>query len=185
MASHSWDVATEFLDGNGRIGRLLIAFLLCEAKIMQRPCLYISHHFKRYKSEYYARLQDTRDKGDREGWIKFFLRGVAEVAQEATNTASAILQVREDTQKLISEKLTRAGAGNAMALLSQLFYRPVVTVQQVSEIITMTYATANYLVSDLEKFGILKEITGWGRNRRYSFEPYLRLFADDGSQATS
>ena len=169
IAHAQFETIHPFLDGNGRIGRLLIAFLLCEAKIMQRPCLYISHHFKRYKSEYYARLQDTRDKGDWEGWIKFFLRGVAEVAQEATNTASAILQVREDTQKLISEKLTRAGAGNAMALLSQLFYRPVVTVQQVSEIITMTYATANYLVSDLENIGILKEITGWGRNRRYSF----------------
>ena len=78
---------------------------------------------------------------------------------------------RENTQKLISEKLTRAGAGNAIALLSQLFYRPVVTVQQVSDIISMTYATANNLVTDLEHIGVLKEITGWGRNRRYSFEP--------------
>lgn len=185
IAHAQFETIHPFLDGNGRIGRLLITFLLCEANIMHRPCLYISHYFKRYKSEYYARLQDTRDKGDWEGWIKFFLRGVSEVAQEATKTASTILQVREDTQKLISEKLTRAGAGNAMALLSQLFYRPVVTVQQVSEIITMTYATANYLVSDLENIGILKEITGWGRNRRYSFEPYLRLFADEGGAGNS
>jgi Fic family protein len=124
-------------------------------------------------------LQDTRDKGEWEGWLKFFLRGVSEVAQEATRTASTILQVREDTHKLISDRLTRASAGNAMALLSKLFYQPIVSVQQASQIIDMTYATANYLVSDLERIGVLKEITGAGRNRKYAFDPYLELFADE------
>jgi len=179
IAHAQFETIHPFLDGNGRIGRLLITFLLCEAKIMKWPSLCISHFFKEYKSEYYTRLQDTRDKGEWEGWLKFFLRGVSEVAQEATRTASRILQVREDTQKLISGRLTRASAGNAMALLSKLFYQPVVSVQQVSEIIDMTYATANYLVSDLEQIGVLKEITGGGRNRKYAFDPYLELFADE------
>jgi Fic family protein len=179
IAHAQFETIHPFLDGNGRIGRLLITFLLCEAKIMKWPSLCISHFFKEYKSEYYTRLQDTRDKGEWEGWLKFFLRGVSEVAQEATTTASRILQIREDTQKLISGRLTRASAGNAMALLSKLFYQPVVSVQQVSEIIDMTYATANYLVSDLEQIGVLKEITGGGRNRKYAFDPYLELFADE------
>ena len=179
IAHAQFETIHPFLDGNGRIGRLLITFLLCEAKIMKWPSLCISHFFKEYKSEYYTRLQDTRDKGEWEGWLKFFLRGVSEVAQEATRTASRILQVREDTQKLISGRLTRASAGNAMALLSKLFYQPVVSVQQVSDIIDMTYATANYLVSDLEQIGVLKEITGGGRNRKYAFDPYLELFADE------
>jgi Fic family protein len=179
IAHAQFETIHPFLDGNGRIGRLLITFLLCEAKIMKWPSLCISHFFKEYKSEYYTRLQDTRDKGEWEGWLKFFLRGVSEVAQEATRTASRILQVREDAQKLISGRLTRASAGNAMALLSKLFYQPVVSVQHVSEIIGMTYATANYLVSDLEQIGVLKEITGGGRNRKYAFDPYLELFADE------
>jgi Fic family protein len=172
-----------FLDGNGRIGRLLIAFLLCDAGIMKWPCLYLSHHFKKYKSEYYTRLQDTREKGDWEGWIKFFLRGVSDVAQKATTTASKILEVREDMQRRISGELSRAGAGNALTLLPRLFYRTVVSVQQVSEIINTTYATANYLVADLVRIGILIEITGWGRNRKFRFSPYLDLFIDHSEEA--
>jgi Fic family protein len=146
---------------------------------MKWPCLYISHYFKQYKAEYYARLQNIRDTGDWEAWLKFFLRGVSEVSQEATRTASAILQVRENTQKLICDELSRASAGNALTLLAELFYRPVVTVQQMSEIIGATYATANNLASDLIRIGVLRETTGWGRNRRFSYDPYLQLFSDE------
>lgn len=145
---------------------------------MRWPCLYISHFFKKYKSEYYTRLQNTREKTDWEGWTKFFLRGVLEVAREATDTASRILEVKELTQRTMAEQLTRAGAGHALTLLPGLFYRPVVNVQQVAEIISTTYATANYLVSDLESIGVLTEITGRGRNRKYRFAPYLDLFTD-------
>jgi Fic family protein len=127
-------------------------------------------------------LQDTREKGDWEGWIKFFLRGVSDVAQKATTTASKILEVRENMQHSISGQLTRAGAGNALTLLPRLFYRPVVSVQQVSEIINTTYATANYLVADLVRIGILTEITGWGRNRKFRFAPYLDLFMDHSEE---
>lgn len=178
IAHAQFETIHPFLDGNGRIGRLLIAFLLCESGIMRWPCLYISHFFKKYKSEYYTRLQNTREKTDWEGWTKFFLRGVLEVAREATDTASRILEVKEATQRTMSEQLTRASAGHALRLLPRLFYRPVVNVQQVAEIISTTYATANYLVSDLETIGVLTEITGRGRNRKYRFAPYLDLFTD-------
>ncbi|HEU0216331.1 MAG TPA: Fic family protein [Stellaceae bacterium] len=185
IAHAQFETIHPFLDGNGRVGRLMITFLLCEADILKRPCLYISHYFKQYKSEYYTRLQRTRDAGDWEGWLKFFLRGVATVAQEATDTASAILHVKETTQETISKQLTRTSAGHAIPLISTLFHRPVVTVQQVADIIGTTYATANYLVSDLVRIGVLKEITGWGRNRRFSFEPYLALFTDADEAPTA
>lgn len=188
IAHAQFETIHPFLDGNGRIGRLLITFLLCEANILKRPCLYISHFFKEYKSEYYTRLQRTRDAGDWEGWIKFFLRGVATVAQEASDTASAILSVKEVTQSSISRELSRSSAGHAMPLVAALFHNPVVNVQQVSNIIGTTYATANYLVSELVRIGILREITGWGRNRRFSFDPYLTLFTngqDDTAEEAS
>jgi Fic family protein len=185
IAHAQFETIHPFLDGNGRIGRLLITFLLCEIRIIQWPCLYISHYFKQYKSEYYQRLQDTRDKGDWESWIKFFLRGISQVSREATDTASRILKMKEETQRILSEKLTRSGAGNATALLPHLYYRPIVTVPQVAEIIGTTYATANNLVANLVRIDVLKEITGMDRNRKFRFEPYLALFADAETEPTS
>ncbi len=91
LAHAQFETIHPFLDGNGRIGRLLITFLLVEKKLLSRPVLYLSHYFKRYRSEYYDRLQAVRDRGDWEGWIEFFLRGVAEVSSQATDTAAAIL----------------------------------------------------------------------------------------------
>jgi Fic family protein len=167
-----------FLDGNGRIGRLLIPFMLSEANILQWPSLYISHYFRKYKSEYYSRLQNTRDRRDWEGWLKFFLRGISEVAVEGTQTATAILRLREDIRKQLVKGLSRSAAGHAAVLLDALYHRPVIDVQQASEIIGATYATANTLVSRLTGIGVLSEITGGQRNRKFSFASYLSLFAD-------
>jgi Fic family protein len=182
IAHAQFETIHPFLDGNGRVGRLLITFLLCQSGILHKPCLYISHFFKQYKSEYYTKLQETRDPGNWVGWIKFFLRGVSAVAEEASKTASAILTVRDETQSLISTTLSRTGAGHAMALLPTLFRRPLVNVGQVAETIGTTYATANYLVSDLTRNGILKEITGGDRNRVFSFHRYLSLFSESEAE---
>ncbi|HYD99450.1 MAG TPA: Fic family protein [Alphaproteobacteria bacterium] len=165
-----------FLDGNGRIGRLLISFLLCEAGVLKWPALYLSHYFQEHKSEYYARLQATRDSGDFEGWLKFFLRGVAVVAAEATDTAQRILQMREQHRQQIVSALGQGRAGAALQLLERLFYRPIINVQAASEIIGGTYAHANNVVAELEALGIVKEITGQRRNRKFSYEPFLSLF---------
>ena len=94
-----------FLDGNGRVGRLLITFLLCQEGVLTQPVLYLSHYFKRYRMEYYDRLQRTRDLGDWESWIKFFLQGVAEVSEEATRTARAIVDLREKHRLLVTHCL--------------------------------------------------------------------------------
>ncbi len=167
-----------FLDGNGRAGRLLITFLLCERGVLLKPVLYLSHYFKRHRQEYYDRLQAVRDQGDWEGWLGFFLSGVAEVSSEATETARRVLLMREEHRAAIAAHLGRA-AGNGHRVLETLFDRPILSVSTVETITGTTYAAANSLVARLADIGVLAEITGNARNRRFRYEPYVRLFSDD------
>jgi Fic family protein len=179
LAHVQFETIHPFLDGKGRIGRLLISFLLTEKKLLGRPVLYLSHHFKRYRAEYYERLQAVRDAGDFEGWLAFFLRGVAEVSREATQTAAAILRIREDYRARITEKLGRA-AGNAQRVMDRLFDHPIVNVAAVRKWLDVTPAGANQIVNRLVDIGLLREITGYARNRRFRFDPYLELFEEPG-----
>jgi Fic family protein len=171
-----------FLDGNGRIGRLLITLLLCEREVLRRPLLYLSYYFKRNRTEYYDRLQRVRDRGDWEGWLLFFLRGVFEVAQEATDTARRIVRMRESDRNAIMQGFGRT-AGNALRVHEHLYHQPIVTVQQVVDLLDISYSNANALVGQMQQAGLLAEITGQRRNRRFSFEPYLALFDDAESRA--
>jgi Fic family protein len=177
LAHAQFETIHPFLDGNGRLGRLLITFLLTERKRLARPVLYLSHYFKRHRAEYYDRLQAVRDTGDWEGWLAFFLRGVAEVAHQATQTVAAILRMREDYRARITERLGRA-AGNGHRIMERLFDHPILTVGTVREWLGVTPAGANQLVNRLVDIGLLREITGYARNRRFRFEPYLRLFEE-------
>lgn len=166
-----------FLDGNGRTGRLLITFLLCEQKILQRPLLYISHYFKKYRAEYYDRLQAVRDRGNWEGWLKFFLRGVCEVAQEASATARRIVSMKEEHRQLVLSEMGRR-VGTAMTLLESLYFKPIFTVEHVQDITQLSYPNANSLVKDLCAVGLLQEITGQRRNRAFAYAPFLDVFED-------
>jgi Fic family protein len=166
-----------FLDGNGRVGRLLVTFLLCERGVLIRPVLYLSHYFKRHRSEYYDRLQAVRDSGDWEGWLAFFLRGIAEVGEQAADTARRVLALREKHRTLITESLGRA-AGNGHRTLEYLYEHPIVSVKEIQAITGTSYRPANLLVGRLEKQGIVGEITGRRRNRRYRYDAYVRLFDD-------
>jgi Fic family protein len=177
LAHAQFETIHPFLDGNGRVGRLLITFLLTERRLLARPVLYLSHYLKRHRGEYYQRLQAVRDEGDWEAWLAFFLRGVAAVSQEATQTAAAILRMREDFRERITERLGRA-AGNGHRIMDQLFDHPIVTVARVRDWLGVTSAGANNLVRRLVELGLLREITGYARNRRFRFEPYLRLFEE-------
>ena len=177
LAHAQFETIHPFLDGNGRIGRLLITFLLVEKQLLTKPVLYLSHYFKCHRAEYYERLQAVRDAGDWEGWIEFFLRGVAEVSREATQTAAAILRMREEYRARITEQLGRAAA-NGHRIMDRLFAHPIVTVARVREWLDVTPAGANNLVARLERLGLLREITGYARNRRFRFEPYLKLFEE-------
>ncbi|AEB08780.1 Fic family protein [Desulfobacca acetoxidans] len=166
-----------FIDGNGRMGRLLITFLLCKEGVLKRPLLYLSYYFKRHRGAYYERLQATRDKGDLEGWLKFFLQGVYEVAQEATETARKIVNLREDHRNLVTHSLGRSAA-KALALLEALYYQPVISVQAAMATTALTYGNANRVVNQLVKLGLMEETTGQKRHRRFIYTPYLSLFKD-------
>ncbi len=177
LAHAQFETIHPFLDGNGRIGRLLITFLLVEKGLLRKPVLYLSYYFKKHRTEYYNRLQAIRDTGDWEGWLEFFLPGVAQVSEEATQTAAHILRMREEYRAKITEHLGRAAA-NGHRVMDKLFERPIITVATVREWLGITPAGANQIVGRLEEIGLLREITGYTRNRRFRFEPYLRLFED-------
>jgi Fic family protein len=178
LAHAQFETIHPFLDGNGRIGRLLIAFLLCQRQILLRPVLYLSHYFKRHRAAYYERLQAVRDTGDWEGWLAFFLRGVTEVSAEATETARRILALREEHRTLVTAHLGRA-AGNGHRVLEHLFQKPILSVNDVRQLTGTTFPAANNLVSRLARRGIVNEITGNKRNRLFRYEPYIALFAEN------
>jgi Fic family protein len=175
LAHAQFETIHPFLDGNGRIGRLLITFLLCERDALRKPVLYLSHYFKRHRQEYYDRLQAVRDQGDWEGWLTFFLQGVAEVGLEAADTARRILVLRETHRELITDRLGRM-AGHGHRVLEQLYKKPIVSVDDVRGISGTSFPAANELVQRLVELEILKEITGRARNRRFRYDPYVNLF---------
>lgn len=166
-----------FLDGNGRVGRLLITFLLCEQTILQSPVLYLSHYLKANRAEYYEHLQSIRTQGAWEAWLKFFLRGVAEVSAEATETARAILHLRETDARKMIDNLGRV-AGNGLKVHAELFRFPLVSVKAVSELLGVSFPAANRLMERLVEIGILQEVTGNARNRVFHYTDYVQLFSD-------
>lgn len=178
LAHVQFETIHPFLDGNGRVGRLLITFLLTECGALHKPVLYLSHYFRQHRQAYYDLLQRVRDAGDWEAWLSFFLRGVIDVAAEAAETARRIQLLREDARSAITEHLGRV-AGGGHRLLEGLFDRPIVTVAEVAGMTGTTYVAANNLVARMVGLGLLSEMTGYARNRRFRFEPYVALFAND------
>lgn len=162
-----------FLDGNGRVGRLLIAFLLVHRGVLERPLLYLSYFLKLHRTEYYDRLNAIRVDGDWEGWIRFFLRGVAETAEEATITARAILALRDKHQSVIA---AQGWGANELRLLDILFQRPIINIALAQKLLGVTYPTASRVIDHLMSIGLLEEITGRKRNRVFRYSPYVRLF---------
>ncbi|MBM3562972.1 MAG: Fic family protein [Alphaproteobacteria bacterium] len=177
LAHAQFETIHPFLDGNGRIGRLLITFFLCQQNILQKPVLYLSHYFKQHRSEYYEKLQRTRVSGDWEGWLKFFLRGVADVGRQATDTAREIVDLREKHRLIIMNEFGGTAA-NANKLLEYLYSHPTVSVNGVKEVLQVSFPNANSLVEKFCKNQILFEITGQARNRVFSYSPYINLFAN-------
>lgn len=172
LAHAQFETIHPFLDGNGRVGRLLITFLLCQRGVLHRPLLYLSAYLKAHRAEYYDRLMAVRNDGNWEGWLKFFLRGVHEVSESATATARAILDLRERHRKLVAEKVGAAGP----RLLDYLYEQPVVTVRLVERHLKCSFVTANKLVDQFETLKLVRETTGRARNRRFRYKPYLALF---------
>ena len=177
LAHAQFETIHPFLDGNGRVGRLLITFLLCESQVLQKPVLYLSHYLKRHRQTYYELLQATRDRGAWEEWLAFFLRGVAEVSAQAADTARRVLALREAHRDLIAQKLGRA-AGNGHRILEHLYRRPIVSVKDVMALTGTSFVAANGLVGRMADAGILAETTGCARHRRFRYDAYVDLFTE-------
>ena len=166
LAHAQFETIHPFTDGNGRVGRLMITFLLCERAILHRPLLYLSSYLKAHRAEYYDRLTSIRQSGDWEGWIKFFLRGVFEVSQAASTTARKILELRESNRQRVK----------VQPLLDYLFEQPLVSIPMIQKRLGCGFPTASKYVDQFVEEGLLRELTGFQRNRRYRFDPYLALF---------
>jgi len=175
MAHAQFETIHPFLDGNGRVGRLLIAFMLYQKEILETPVLYISHYFKKYRQQYYEQLQSVRENGSWEVWLKFFLQGIYEVSQEATQTSRKIVDLREAHRKLIAEHFGRV-AGNAMQVLETLYQKPFIKVQDIKDLTQVSYPAANQLMNKFVDHSLLTEVTGQARNRQFRYSPYIDLF---------
>ena len=175
IAHYQFETIHPFLDGNGRIGRLLITLFLVDQKILTKPLLYLSAFFEKNKGLYYDNLTFVRTKNDMKQWLKYFLVGVAETAENATQTLSSVLELKARLEVSLNFHFGKR-AHNAGMLLQHLFKKPVIHVNQVKTITQSTYKTANELVNDFVTAGILSEMTGNRRNRIFVFEEYLKLF---------
>lgn len=180
LAHAQFETIHPFLDGNGRVGRLLITLLLCHAGLLTRPLLYLSIFFKANRNEYYERLNAVRLGGEWEGWLGFFLQGVADVAQQAAVSAEQILRLRDSHYNEIQAAYPRA-SGNALRLLDLLFGQPYLTAAQASVRIGVSVPTANSIMARLQRIKILKEVTGETYGRVFAYEPYLALLREGTS----
>ncbi|WP_034445816.1 Fic family protein [Butyrivibrio sp. AE2032] len=163
-----------FLDGNGRMGRLLIIFWLCQKEILSQPLLYLSYYFKLHRGEYYEALNKVRFEGAWEDWIKFFLKGIAETSDEATDSAKAILALKKE----YAEKLYEVDNGNSnyQRLLTLLFENPIVSKKQIAKLLNVSEPTASAICMDFCKVGILVDITPEKqRYKKYKFDKYLSI----------
>lgn len=175
IAHYQFETIHPFLDGNGRIGRLLITLFLVDQKVLTKPLLYLSTYFEKNKSLYYDNLTFVRTKNDMTQWLKYFLLGVAETAEQATDTLSNVLKLKSKLEDKVNENFGRK-SNSATILLNYLFKHPIVDVREVQKATKLSYKAANDLVNDFKTAKMLKETTGQSRNRLFSFDEYLRLF---------
>lgn len=174
ITHYQFETIHPFLDGNGRIGRLLIVLQLIDQKYLKKPTLYISDFFEQNKTSYYDSLTNVRSTGEIDQWIKFFLNAVIETAKKGALTFERIIELREQYNGKI---LSLGGkAETAAKLLKHLYSKPRMNVNEISKILGVSYVTANDLSKDFEKLGLFKETTGHSRNRIYELHQYLELF---------
>jgi Fic family protein len=174
LVHYQFETIHPFLDGNGRVGRLLITLYLVSRGILKRPVLYLSDFFERNRSHYYDNLMRVREKNDLVQWFKFFLVGIIETAKNGIATFDHILKLQQDVEKRIGTLGSRTA--NAQKVVHYLYQRPMMTAAKVGEVTGLSPASAYKLIVDLEKLDLLQEITGGKRGKQYLFGEYLQLF---------
>ena len=177
ISHYQFETIHPFLDGNGRIGRLLIPLYLINKGLLTKPSLYLSSYIDEHRSAYYRSLSHVRETDDLGQWVRFFLVAVRETARQGRDTFDRILDLRQRAE----EKATTRGrkAGNARRLLTLLYQQPFVNAKDVVDQLDVTHATALSLLDDFVDLGLLEETTGRQRNRRYLFADYFELFTRD------
>jgi Fic family protein len=168
-----------FLDGNGRVGRLLIALFLCERGHLSQPLLYLSGYLEKNRTEYYERLQKVRESGDWNGWVEFFLRAVSNQANDALECAHRILKLKQTYRDRLQKKWSSAAV---LTLLDSLFLNPYVTVMDAAQRMDVVYNAAQDALRKLERLKIVKEITGQKRNRMFCARELLRVIESGDSK---
>jgi len=176
LIHYQFETIHPFLDGNGRLGRLLITFYLFWKNMLHHPLLYLSYYFKLHRQEYYDRLTLVREKGDFEQWIAFFLKGVIWTSESALETAGKILRLKETHKQVLIK--TKHSTPSAIALLDFLFEKPLLSISDAAERLGLSYPTTKLLIEQFQKAGLLKEITGHKRNKRYTYWQYLDYLSD-------
>jgi len=174
IVHYQFETIHPFLDGNGRVGRLLITLYLVEKGILKRPVLYLSDFFERNRTAYYDNLMRVREKNDIGQWMKFFLVGIVETAKSGIKTFDSILKLQEDVDQLVEPLGQRAE--NARKVVRALYERPLTNAKRVANVTGLSMTAAYQLIEALERVGILKEVTGAKRNRLYLFDRYVKLF---------
>ena len=163
-----------FLDGNGRVGRVLVTFYLCQQGVLRKPLLYLSEYFGANRNEYYDRLSAGHDRDDLEGWIRFFLDGVSTTAVRATVTARTVVALRQEDMQAVAS--LGAVSEKAIKLLNHLYRSPLVRIKDVEKIVSLSNPNAITLIDRLVKLGILEEITGRRRNKIFAHSSYIDAF---------
>ncbi|MCX6254212.1 MAG: Fic family protein [Bacteroidia bacterium] len=174
LIHYQFETIHPFLDGNGRVGRLMIALYLVDKGILKKPTLYLSEFLETHRRHYYENLMIVREKNDLSQWFKFFLVGVIETAKKGISTFDNILQLQKQADLKIQKLGSRAA--NAQKIINYLYQRPLINADKVCEVTRISFPSAYKLIRDLEKLEILKEITGGQRGRVYVFDSYIKLF---------
>ena len=172
LIHYQFETIHPFLDGNGRLGRLLITLFLSWKEVLSQPLLYLSYYLKRNKQEYFDRLEWVREKGDYEQWVEFFVDGIIEMAKLTVADTKKILALREKDHRKLGSKQSSALAFQA---LDFLVVAPIVQVKDVQKRLSVSYQSASKILEQLERHGIVQEVTGQKRNRRYVYMAYLKI----------
>ena len=176
IAHYQFETVHPFLDGNGRLGRLMIALYLASFDLLHKPALYLSDYFERNKTEYVDRLMAVREGNKMKGWLIFFLYGVRETAENSIQVFKDILSLKERLEREVLPHFTTRRQKNAQTLMQHLYIKPVLDIKEVTRLLELQANTAAVLVNDFVKHGVLHELTGKQRNRLFLFRDYILIF---------